>query len=224
MPAIAGDRHRSGQREGLPVKMGLLSHWYRVCYTLWSPFYDLLVRGFAGRRRRSFELADIQPGERVLIVGAGTGLDLQFIEPGAKVTAIDVTTAMLRKLRRRAQRRGMDVDAQVMDGQAMCFADGSFDVVVLHLILAVIPDPGRCARESARVLRSGGRVVVMDKFIADDRRPPLALLLANPLLKLLGTNVNRRLGPILEGTGLRIVHQEPAGLGGFFKVVLLRKQ
>lgn len=203
--------------------MGILSYWYRFCYTLWSPFYDLLVRGFAGWRRRSLELADIQPGERVLIVGAGTGLDLQFIDPGAEVTAIDVTAAMLRKLRRRARRRGMAVDIRVMDGQQMEFGDGSFDVVVLHLILAVIPDPERCARESARVLRSGGRVVVMDKFIADSRRPPLALLLANPLLKLLGTNVNRKLGPILDGTGLRVVHQESAALGGFFRIVLLRK-
>jgi ubiquinone/menaquinone biosynthesis C-methylase UbiE len=89
--------------------------------------------------------------------------------------------------------------------------------------LPVIPDPARCARESARVLRSGGRVVIMDKFVADGRRPPLALLLANPLLKLLGTNVNGKLGPILEGTGMRIMHQESVGLEGFFKIILLRK-
>jgi ubiquinone/menaquinone biosynthesis C-methylase UbiE len=205
------------------MKMDLLSCWYRFCYTSLSPFYDLLVRGFAGWRRRSLSLADIQPGERVLIVGAGTGLDLQFIDPGSRITAIDVTEAMLDKLRRRARRRVLGVDARLMDGQAMSFADASFDVAILHLILAVIPDPARCARESARVLRLGGRAIIMDKFIADDRRPPLALRLANPLLKLLGTNVNRKLGPILEGTGLRIAHQEPAGLGGFFKIVLLRK-
>jgi len=203
--------------------MGLLSYWYRFCYSLWSPFYDILVRGFVGWRRRSLELVDLQAGERVLIVGAGTGSDLQFIDPGPKITAIDVTKAMLRKLRRRARRRGLTVDAQVMDGQAMDFADGSFDVVILHLILAVIPDPIRCARESARVLRPGGRIVIMDKFVADDGRPPLLLRVVNPLLKLLGTNVNRKLGPILEGTALRIVRQEPAGLGGFFKIVLLRK-
>ena len=203
--------------------MGLLSYWYRFCYSLWSPFYDILVRGFVGWRRRSLELVDLQAGERVLIVGAGTGSDLQFIDPGPKITAIDVTKAMLRKLRRRARRRGLTVDAQVMDGQAMDFADGSFDVVILHLILAVIPDPVRCARESARVLRPGGRIVILDKFVADDRRPPLVLRLVNPVLKALGTNINRKLGPILEGTALRIVRQEPAGLGGFFKIVLLRK-
>ena len=206
------------------MKMDLLSHWYRFCYTLWSPFYDRLVRGFADWRRRSLAMADIQPVDRVLIVGAGTGLDLQFIEPGSRITAIDVTPAMLEKLRQRAKQRGLDVDAQVMDGQSMTFPDGSFDVVILHLILAVIPDPVQCARETARVLKPGGRAVIMDKFIADDRRLPLAFLLANPFLKLLGTNVNRKLGPILADTGLRIERQEPAGFWGFFKILLLRKE
>jgi hypothetical protein len=41
---------------------------------------------------------------------------------------------------------------------------------------------------------------------------------------MLGTNVNRQLGPILEGCGLRIVHQDSAGPGGFFKIILLRKE
>ncbi len=205
------------------MKTSLLNYWYRFCYTLWSPFYDLLVLGIARRRRRSLELANLQPGERVLIVGAGTGMDLKFIKRGPKITAIDLTEAMIRRLRRRAQRRGLDVDAQVMDAQAMTFDDGTFDVVILNLILAVIPDPIRCARESARVLRPGGRVVILDKFIADDRPVPLVLRVVNPVLKLLGTNVNRKLGPIIAGAGLRIAHQEPAGLRGFLKIVLLRK-
>jgi ubiquinone/menaquinone biosynthesis C-methylase UbiE len=206
------------------MKMDPLSFWYRLCYTLWSPFYDLLVLWFAGWRRRSINLADLKAGERVLIVGAGTGLDLKFIAPGVHITAIDVTPAMLWRLRRRAHRLGREVDARVMDGQALDFPNGSFDVVVLHLILAVIPDPVRCARESARVLRPGGRAVVMDKFLADDRPVPLILRLVNPVLKALGTNVNRQLGPILEGSGLRIVRLDSAGPGGFFKIILLRKE
>lgn len=206
------------------MKLNLLSHWYRLCYTLWSPFYDLLVLWFSAWRRRSINLADLKAGERVLIVGAGTGLDLEFIASGVSITAIDVTPAMLWRLRHRARRLGREVDVRVMDGQALDFPDGIFDVVILHLILAVIPDPVRCARESARVLRLGGRAVVMDKFLADERPVPPVLRLINPLLKVLGTNVNRRLGPILEGSGLRIVHQDAVGPGGFFKIILLRKE
>ncbi|MCG3181828.1 MAG: Ubiquinone/menaquinone biosynthesis C-methyltransferase UbiE [Phycisphaerae bacterium] len=202
----------------------LLNGWYRVCYTLWLPFYDLLVRPYSRLRRRAIKLLDLKPGERALIVGAGTGMDLKHLKPVPKITAIDLTPVMLWRLRRRARRRGLEVDARVMDALAMTFPDGSFDAVILHLILAVVPDPARCLAESARVLRPGGRAVVLDKFIRDDRRFRPILWLANLPLKLLGTNVNRRLGPLLEGTGLRIVRQEPAGLGGFVKIVLLRKE
>ena len=200
-----------------------LNAWYRRCYTLWTPFYDLLVRGFDPWRRRSLERVALRAGERVLIVGAGTGLDLNHIARGPSITAIDLTESMLSRLRRRARRRGLEVDARVMNAQALDFPDGSFDVIVLHLILAVVPDPVRCAHECARVLRPGGRAIVMDKFVPDDRPTPLVLRLVNPLLKLWGTDATRRLGPILAGTPLRITHQEPAALRGFFKIILLRK-
>jgi len=201
----------------------LLNWWYRICYTLWLPFYDLLVHGFARSRRRAIQLLDLQPGERVLIVGAGTGLDLKHIKPGPRITAIDLTPAMIWRLRRRARRRALEVDAKVMDARALAFEDGAFDAVILHLILAVVPDPTQCLREAARVLRPGGRAVILDKFLADSRPVPLILRLLNLPLKLLGTNVTRKLGPLVEASGLRIVHQEPAGLGGFVKIVLLRK-
>jgi phosphatidylethanolamine/phosphatidyl-N-methylethanolamine N-methyltransferase len=201
----------------------LLNRWYRLCYTLWLPFYDLLVRPCGRLRGRAIKLLDLKPSERVLIVGAGTGMDMKYFRPVPRITAIDLTPAMLWRLRRRARRRGLDVDARVMDAQEMSFADGSFDAVILHLILAVVPDPTRCLAESTRVLRPGGRAVILDKFVRDDRSFRPILWLVNLPLKLLGTNVNRRLGPLLEGTGLRIVQQEPVGPGGFVKIVLLRK-
>jgi phosphatidylethanolamine/phosphatidyl-N-methylethanolamine N-methyltransferase len=202
----------------------LLNRWYRLCYSLWMPFYDLLVKPYGRWRKRAITLLELQADERVLIVGAGTGMDLKYFRPIPKLTAIDLTPAMLWRLRRRARRRNISVDARVMDAQAMAFPDGSFDAVVLHLILAVAPDPALCLAESARVLRPGGRAVSLDKFIRDDRRFRPILWIANLPLKLLGTNVNRRLEPMLVGTGLRIVHQESVGPAGFVKIVLLRKE
>ncbi len=110
-----------------------------------------------------------------------------------------------------------------MDGQALEFPDKSFDAAILHLIVAVIPDPARCLKEVARVLRPGGRAVIFDKFVPDDAQLPLVLRLLNPLTSLFGTAVTRKLGPLLKGTGLQILHQEPAGIGGLFKISLLRK-
>ena len=197
--------------------------WHRIIYTIWAPVYNILARGFRKRRRRSVESAGIEPGERVLLVGAGTGLDLDFIPRGAQITAIDITPAMLLLLRRRARRLGLAVDARVMDGRAMSFPDGAFDVVILHLILSVIPEPVRCAKEVGRVLRKGGRAVILDKFVPDEGKPPLFNRIMNPVAAFFGTRLDRRLGPLLAAAGLRIVCQKNAMIAGFFKITCARK-
>ena len=197
--------------------------WHRVVYTLGAPVYNILTRGFRKRRRRSIEAAGIEPGERVLLVGAGTGLDLDFIPHEARITAIDITPAMLLRLRRRARRLGLAVDARVMDGRAMAFPDGAFDVVILHLILSVIPDPVRCATEVGRVLRRCGRAVILDKFVPDEGKPPLFNRVMNPVATFFGTRLDRRLGPLLAAAGLRIVRQKNVMMAGLFKITLAQK-
>lgn len=197
--------------------------WNRIRYSCWAPFYDLIALPTRPMRRRSLALANLQPGERVLFVGAGTGLDLDFIAAGPIITATDLTPAMLEKLRHRADRLDLAVDARVMDGHALEFADGSFDVVILHFIVAVIPDPARCLREAARVLRLGGRAVILDKFAPDDGPLPLWLHLLNPIASFFATNVNRRLAPLLAAAGLRVVYREPAAFRGFFQIALAMK-
>ncbi|HEX7181406.1 MAG TPA: methyltransferase domain-containing protein [Thermoanaerobaculia bacterium] len=194
--------------------------WNRQRYTFWAPFYDLVAR-FRRQRRRSIELLDLKPGERVLIVGAGTGADLPLIPPGVEVLATDLTPAMLERARPRS-RRGIEL--RVMDGQRLELPDAGFDAVILHLILAVIPDPVACLREAARVLKPGGRIAVFDKFLAEGSRPNPLRRLANLPARLLFSDLNRRFGDILaaSGTGLRVERDEPALLGGFFRVLLLR--
>ncbi len=197
--------------------------WHRIVYTLGAPAYDVLTRGFRKRRRRSIEAAGIEPGERILLVGAGTGLDLDFIPRGAEITAVDTTPAMLLRLRRRARRLGLAVDARVMDGRAMAFPDGTFDVVILHLILSVIPEPLRCAKEVGRVLRKGGRAVILDKFVPDEGKPPLFNRIMNPVAAFFGTRLDRRLGPLLAAAGLRKVCQKNVMMAGFFKITCATK-
>ena len=197
--------------------------WNRMRYSLFAPGYDWAVRFARSRRRRSLALLNLQPGERVLIVGAGTGLDLEFIPPGVSITATDLTPAMLARLRKRAARLGLKVDARVMDGQSLEFPEGSFDAVILHLIVAVIPDPVRCVCEAARVLRTGGRAVILDKFAPEGRKPPWALRLINPVVGLLASEVTRQLRPILASSAFRVVHEEATGFGGFCRIVLMEK-
>lgn len=196
--------------------------WNRIRYTLLAPTYDW-VAGFGAQRRRSITLLGPRAGERVLVDGCGTGLDLRFLPAAVHVTATDLTPAMVERTRRRAAQLGRTVDARVMDAQALELADGSFDAVVLHLILAVVPDPTAAIREAERVLRPGGRAVVFDKWVADGRRPSLFRRAANLVASAAATDITRRLGDVLAGTSFTVEHREPTGRGGFFSIALLRK-
>ncbi len=195
--------------------------WNRLRYSLYAPVYDR-VRFFARQRRRSIGLLDPKPGERLLLVGAGPGHDLEFIPGGVRVLVTDVAPGMIARARRRAC---PGVEFAVMDGARLDLPDDGFDAALLHLVLAVMPDPAACVREVARVLVAGGRVVVLDKFLADGARIGLVRRAANCVSDALATNFNRRLGDILRDAAapLTVVHDEPAAMNGYFRIVELRK-
>lgn len=195
--------------------------WNRLRYSLYAPVYDALLGRlpmFRRGRRRSIELAALRSGERVLLVAAGTGLDLEYLPAGVGVVATDLTPAMLRRLAARARASGRDVHAVVMDAAALALPDASVDCVVLHLAIAVVPDPERAMREAARVLRPGGRVAVFDKFLSDGATPSAARRLASLLARVVATDLNRELGPLLRTAGLRETDRESLAAGSMFVV------
>jgi ubiquinone/menaquinone biosynthesis C-methylase UbiE len=183
--------------------------------------YDLFV-GLHRQRRRSLVLLDLKPGERALIVGAGTGTDVPHIPPAVQVLVTDLTPAMLARARRHAR---PGIEFAVMDAQHLELPDGSFDAVVLHLVLGVVADAPACLREAARVLRPDGRIAVFDKFLGEGLRASWLRRLADLGTRALATSINRRMGDILAAStaGLVVAHDEPALLGGFFRTILLRK-
>jgi phosphatidylethanolamine/phosphatidyl-N-methylethanolamine N-methyltransferase len=199
--------------------------WNRLRYTVWAPAYDAIARagGFDAARRLSIDRLRLAAGDRVLIVGAGTGLDLDFLPSTVDVTAIDVTPAMLKHLERRAAVSGRSVTVRVIDARRLDFPDSSFDAVVMHLILAVMPEPERGVREAVRVLRPGGRIAVFDKFLRDEERPSLKRRLLNAVAKPLFSDLNRRLGPLISGARLVVEQDQPVAFGGTYRVVTLMK-
>src|SRR4051812_29813977 len=199
--------------------------WNRLRYTVWAPAYDAIARaaGFESGRRLSIDRLQLVSGDRVLIVGAGTGLDLDFLPSNVHVTAIDVTPAMLKHLERRAGGSGRSVTPRIMDARQLAFPDASFDAVVMHLILAVMPEPERGVREAIRVLKPGGRIAVFDKFLKDEEHPSLTRQLLNAIAKPLFSDLNRRLGPFITNTRLVIEHDDPVAFGGTYRAVTLVK-
>lgn len=197
------------------------NRWNRLRYSFWAPVYDRLIGSFERARADSLKGLELRAGERVLLVGAGTGADLPFVPPGCRVLATDLTPAMLRAARPRARPR---THLALMDGHRLGVPAAAFDAVVLHLILAVIPDPVRCLQEASRALRPGGRVAVFDKFVRGGR-VPLAVRLVNPLARLLFTEMTRDFEAILARSGAPLVVVRDAGAfaGGLYRTLLLRK-
>jgi ubiquinone/menaquinone biosynthesis C-methylase UbiE len=110
-----------------------------------------------------------EPGERVLEIGPGTGyytLDLaNWVGTEGEVAIFDLQQEMLDHTVRRARERGIwNVTSTRGDAQELPYDDGSFDAVVLIATLGEIPDQDAALRETARVLRRGGRLIVGELF------------------------------------------------------------
>jgi demethylmenaquinone methyltransferase/2-methoxy-6-polyprenyl-1,4-benzoquinol methylase len=135
-----------------------------------APRYDLIndLQSFGLHRlwkRRLIRLAGIRPGELALDVCCGTG-DVAFAlaAAGATVTGFDFSEPMLAVARNRARAAAPGASPVFQQGDALNlpFADASFDVVTISYGLRNLADFDRGVRELARVLRPGGRLLVLD--------------------------------------------------------------
>lgn len=196
----------------------------RHSYTLLAPVYDALVAPFtAAARRNSLALLREGPHADVLLVGVGSGLDLPLLPRGPRYTGLDLTPAMLARARRKAAAVQLEIRLDVGDARRLPYGDARFDAVVLHLILAVTPHPERVLAEAARVLRRGGQILILDKFLRPGQAAPLRRWVS-PLLGLLATRTDVVFEQVLARVpGLEVVSDRPALAGGWFRRIVLRK-
>lgn len=118
-------------------------------------------------RLTAIQRMGIQPGDRILEVGVGTGINLALYPKDCTVTGIDYSEQMLEKARERIERKGIS-NARLlqMDGADLKFADNSFDIVYAPYVISVVPDPVKVAREMERVCRPGGRIIILNHFLS----------------------------------------------------------
>ena len=135
-------------------------------YRRYAPVYDRLFGSVLapGRRALSDAVAGLRPAS-VLEVGVGTGLTLPGYPPSSSVVGIDISSEMLAKARQRAARlSGRNIRLELMDAEALTFADRSFECVTVPYVLSVTPDPRRLVAEVRRVCRVGGTILILNHF------------------------------------------------------------
>jgi ubiquinone/menaquinone biosynthesis C-methylase UbiE len=197
--------------------------WNKIRYTIYTPGYDLIAGFFKDSRKKSIDSLDIKKGDKVLLIGVGTGLDIEFLPNDCEIIATDITPSMIEQIKKRNKTSNHQVQAIVMDGQALEFEDNTFDQIILHLILAVIPDPIACLKESERVLKSGGQIVVFDKFVRKDSQISLIRRFANVFTNVIFSDITRDFESILKNTGLTKITDRDADFNGNFRLIKLKK-
>lgn len=183
-----------------------------------SRIYDLMtyfeVKGKNALIRRNM-LRGVRG--RALEVGMGTGHNLAFYLPGARVVGIDVSPGMLFRARRKARKAGLSVFLVVMDAANLAFKDGVFDTVTSTCVFCSVPDPGGGLREIARVLRPGGQLLMYEHVLS--QKPVLRRLMEalNPLFAMMGPQINRDTVSRVREAGLLLRRQENVKFFDVFK-------
>lgn len=195
-------------------------------YERYAPVYDQTFGWLLSFRGRSMAagVTNRAPG-RVLEVGVGTGISLNYYRKEHQVHGIDISPHMLERARRRVnqKRLGHVAHLEIMDARDIQYPNDSFDSVVAAYVMSVVPEPRKVLREMERVCKPGGNVVIVNHFAAGKGvRHNLESLLA-PLSNKLGWRPDMPVEEILHNTDLNEVGRHTLPPLGLFTMLHLRK-
>ena len=173
-------------------------------YAILSPVYDFLFdKVFYPGRVAAIELLEIKPGDRILEVGVGTGLNLPLYPRDCDVTGVDISEGMLRKAEERVRTLGMHhAKLMVMDGSRLDFPDNSFDRVIATYVISAVPDPVKTLLEMRRVCKPSGHLVILNHFKSENPIIGMFEKILAPVCTKIGFDTELKLMPLLERVAL----------------------
>ena len=168
---------------------------------------------------------NIRPGDRVLEVGVGTGINAALYPRDCSVTGIDLSSGMLEKAHERIARKGVrNVRLMEMDAANLKFADDTFDIVYAPYVISVVPDPVAVALEMRRVCRPGGRIVILNHFRSQNRVGAWMERIIAPFTKYLGFKSDLDLPAFLVQAGLKPISIEKVNVPRIWSLVICVKE
>lgn len=194
-------------------------------YAKLSPIYDIVFGPILQPGRVvAVTRMQIRPGDRVLEIGAGTGMTAPLYPRDCHVTAIDLSAAMLEKARERVAREGLR-NVRLLEGDAagLTFEDDSFDSVYAPYTISVVPDPVQVAREMRRVCRPGGRIVMLNHFRSANPSVSRLESAISPLTVHLGFKADLDLTGVLEQADLEPISIEKVNVPPIWSLVTCLK-
>jgi len=164
----------------------------------------------AGLRERRARLLARARGV-VVEIGAGTGLNLpHYGEAVERLILTEPEEPMARRLARRAEGAGRAVEVLRAPAERLPLPDASADTVVTTLVLCTVDDPGAALAEAIRVLRPGGRILLIEHVRSPDPAQARFQDLVRPVWQRVGhgCRCNRDTAALLEAAPLRLEHME----------------
>ena len=183
-----------------------------------TPLYPVIDLFLKPQKQRLFYEINSYPPGRLLDIGVGNGAHLKYYTRHA-VIGVDRSKKMIAAARKRQRD---NIQLLQMDGEALAFPNESFDYVVLSHVIAVVEHPEKVLQEVHRVLKPGGRVIILNHFTPDNWLRYLDLSFAK-ISRLLHFRSIFRIADLAQIRKFRLLNECSIGVFSYFKVLIYEK-
>jgi len=192
-------------------------------YDLWALFYDHSFGALVSlRQKRAVEELRPQKGDRILEIGIGTGMTLKHYPRDISLVGIDLSRGMLNKATSKINKLNID-SCYLVQADAMLppLAEHSFDHILICHAISVVSDPAKLLQWAKKLVKPGGRIVVLNHFLS--HMPMIAWLekRLNPLCVKIGWRSDLSLEECLWQTDLRVLYQFKMNMIDLWEIVIL---